>query len=409
MHNRKPDSIIPPDDKKRLEKLYTYEIINTHAEEEFDNIANLAASIFNCPSAFISFVDSDTVFFKSNLNSLKENVVPRKYSLCSLTILDNEVTMIEDASQYDDLMESPYVSPEGGIRFYAGAPLITKEGYKLGSICVIDDKPRKATESQLAILTHLSKVVMEKLESRANTKKLIEIHTEYINRTVHDMKNYLSNLLMATDLLNGVKLEKEFENLPAIINRNAKNLSSRMDYMLNLSKIESGAYTLSIQHCNISKIVEEVINNYSVVSNAKGQKIIKEFEGDIFINADCKAMTEIFENLFSNAVKYSNPGTEIIISLKENEKDILVSFKDNGQGLSENDLKNLFIRYAKLSSVPTAKESSNGVGLTIVKILVELHKGKIWAESEGKNKGTTFFVSLPKDLVLNLVSATNKN
>ena len=398
MPTRKPNSLIPSNDQKRLAKLYEYEIIDTSPEDEFDKIAKLAATIFDCPSAFITFVDTDTVFFKSNISKLPENKVPRKDSLCSLTILGNEVTVIEDASQFNDLMESPFVCQPGGIRFYAGAPLITPEGYKLGSICVIDDKPRTPTAAQLSILSELSTLVMDKLETRAANKKTMEIQTEYINRSVHDLKTYLANLLLATDLLKHANLENKFRGLPETISRNAHNLSDRMDSMLNLSRIESSAYTLFIQSCNISEQLDKVIDNYSAVSNNKGQQIVKQYGSDIVINADYKAINEIFENLFSNALKYSFLNSSIVISATGDSGSIIIGFHDEGQGLTENDMQNLFIRYAKLSSIPTGKESSTGMGLTIAKILVELHSGRIWAESKGKNMGTTFFISLSKNI-----------
>lgn len=397
MPHRKPNSLIPPNDKKRLAKLHEYEIIDTQPEEEFDKIAQLAAKIFNCPSAFITFVDTDTVFFKSKISNIPENKVAREHSLCSITILENKVTVIEDATVFEDLMESPYVCQPGGIRFYAGAPIITNEGYKLGSICVIDDKPRTATAAELEILSDLSKLVMDKLETRAENKKAIEIQTEYINRSVHDLKNYVANLIIATNLLKEVNFDKKFRQLPDILGRNALNLSHRLDYMLNLSKIESSAYKLLIKSCNISDQLDELVQDYSVLVSNKSQEVIKEYAAGIVINADCKAMNEIFENLLSNAIKYSFPNSKIIIKVEEEVEKLLISFKDEGQGLTEKDMENLFIRYAKLSPVPTGKESSNGMGLTITKILVELHSGHIWAESE-KDKGTTFFFSISKTL-----------
>jgi signal transduction histidine kinase len=263
---------------------------------------------------------------------------------------------------------------------------------------VIDDKPRTPTAAQLSILSELSTFVMDKLETRAANKKIMEIQTEYINRSVHDLKNYLANLLLATDLLKHANLENKFRGLPETISRNAHNLSDRMDSMLNLSRIESSAYTLFIQSCNISEQLDKVIDNYSAVSNNKGQQIVKQYGSDIVINADYKAINEIFENLFSNALKYSFRNSSIVISSKEDSGNIIIGFHDEGQGLTENDMQNLFIRYAKLSSIPTGKESSTGMGLTIAKILVELHSGRIWAESKGKNMGTTFFISLSKSI-----------
>ena len=106
-------------------------------------------------------------------------------------------------------------------------------------------------------------------------------------------------------------------------------------------------------------------------------------------------MQEAFENLLSNAIKYSEHGTTIAINVSINEKGLVVEFKDHGQGLTETDMERLFTKFAKLSAVPTGKEHSNGLGLSIVKMLVELHHGKVWATSDGKGKGASFFIFIP--------------
>ncbi len=141
----KPVSIIPTNDQDRLRKLHGYSILDTPPEEAFDKVARLAAQIFDTPSAFVTFVDKDRVFFKANLSPLEGNQVQRTDSLCSLAILEETVTVFDDTYQVPDLLESPHVSCQGGIRFYAGAPLKTREGYRLGTLCVVDSVPRQAT------------------------------------------------------------------------------------------------------------------------------------------------------------------------------------------------------------------------------------------------------------------------
>jgi signal transduction histidine kinase len=106
-------------------------------------------------------------------------------------------------------------------------------------------------------------------------------------------------------------------------------------------------------------------------------------------------LLEVFENLLSNAIKYSYPNTTITIAVNRSGQQAVVSFQDQGQGLSEEDMQKLFTKFARLSSTPTGKERSNGLGLAIVKTLIELQGGKVWATSAGKDKGATFFVSLP--------------
>ncbi len=112
--------------------------------------------------------------------------------------------------------------------------------------------------------------------------------------------------------------------------------------------------------------------------------------------ADATRLQDAFGNLLSNALKYANPDTAVHIYVKETEnKEVLIEFKDQGQGLLPEDMDRLFVKFAKLSATPTGKEHSNGIGLSIVKMLIELHKGKVWAESEGKDKGASFFILLP--------------
>ena len=103
----------------------------------------------------------------------------------------------------------------------------------------------------------------------------------------------------------------------------------------------------------------------------------------------------MFHNLLSNALKYSYPDSDINIFVSRNCTSVDVEFRDEGQGLDEDDINKLFTRFAKLSSKPTGKETSNGLGLSICKSFVEMHNGKIYANSPGKDMGTSFFVSLP--------------
>ncbi len=100
--------------------------------------------------------------------------------------------------------------------------------------------------------------------------------------------------------------------------------------------------------------------------------------------------------MLSNAIKYSYPGSTIKIICSSEEDNVIFEFRDKGVGLTTDDLPKLFTKFARLSSIPTAKERSNGIGLYIVKTLVQLHGGKVWAANEGKEKGSSFFISLPK-------------
>jgi signal transduction histidine kinase len=394
---QKPASIIPQNDKERLKKLHAYEILDTPSEEAFNKIAKLAAEIFDAPSAFISFVDKDRVFFKANLSSLEGNEVERKDSLCSLAILEEQATLFTDTYQNPDLMESPHVSSEGGIRFYAGAPLKTTEGYHLGTICVTDAVPREASEKQLRMLETLSSLVTDEMEQRLAAKRAIKAQEDFMNMAVHDLKNPAANIsLMADILINKAKKDDTLtREMSAKIKECVSDITSRLSGLLELSQIEEGGFRLQQEQTDLTEILKLAKKNLDLPAQQKRQTIKLETTEPIMARVDRSRVQEIFENLLSNAVKYSFPDSEIILTIKKAEKEAIVEFRDQGQGLQEEDKVKLFRKFARLSAIPTGKERSNGLGLSIVKSLVELHNGRVWATSEGKNKGASFFVALP--------------
>lgn len=392
----KPVSIIPQNDEQRLTKLYTYGILDTPSEEAFDKIAKLAAQIFDTPSAFVSFVDKDRVFFKSNISSLGENQVLRQDSLCSLAILENKLTVFSDTHQIPDLLASPHVSCEGGIRFYAGAPLKSPEGYQLGTLCVVDAVPREVTEKQLQMLETLSSIVVDELEQRRAAKKAIRIQTDLMNMAVHELKNPALNIAaLATLILKKNSGNESSHELAEHLKICSEDISTRLDSMLKLSQMEEADFKLHLEPVDVCALLTLVKNDFKLLAYQKRQVIKLQCTQPITLKADRARVREVFENLLGNAIKYAYAATEITIRARLQDDGVIVEFTDQGQGLDEQDLEKLFTRFAKLSSIPTGKERSNGLGLSIVKTLVELHKGNVWAKSEGKNKGSSFFVWLP--------------
>lgn len=158
--------IIPQNDKQRIEALRRFEILSTSAEDAFDNITRMMAQVFDTPMSFISLVDKEQVFYKSQVGPFGRDSVNRGHSLCSLTILGTEPLIIEDASGVACLQDNPYVTAEGGIRFYAGAPLITRDGYQIGTACIVDTKSRTFSEKEKSLLVSFAGLVMHEIEMK---------------------------------------------------------------------------------------------------------------------------------------------------------------------------------------------------------------------------------------------------
>ncbi|WP_447637195.1 GAF domain-containing sensor histidine kinase [Flavobacterium microcysteis] len=391
---KKPISYIPNNEALRLQKLYDYQVLDTHSEDTFDKIALLASQIFNTKNAFVTFVDEHRVYFKANIGDFQATEVPREDSLCSLAILDEKITVFNDTHIIPDLLENRFVSSPNGIRFYAGAPLKTPEGHSVGTVCVIDSVAHEVTEHQMDMLRTLADIVINKLESRLRYNTIIKSQNELMGIALHEIKNPLASISLANDIL---RLDaSKTPKMTDMIKHSVATIQNKLTDLLKLSEDEEKEQRLSIEEADLKEMLDRLINNFELLANKKNQIIELTIEESLpRINIDKTKISDVLHNLLSNAIKYSYSNTTIKIIAKKIDDFVEIEFKDQGQGLNDEDADKLFKKFAKLSSKPTGKESSNGLGLSICKSFVELHKGQIFAKSPGKELGTSFFISLP--------------
>src|ERR1043166_5455409 len=161
----------PAKEKQRLKVLWQYQLLDTVPEEVFDDLAELAARICEAPIAMITLVDEKRQWFKSKVG-VTVNETSRDISVCSHAIEQSDLFIVPDATQDDRFAENPLVTSDPKIRFYAGAPLITPDGYALGTLCVIDKVPRELRPEQQQALRVLARHVMTQLELRRHTLEL---------------------------------------------------------------------------------------------------------------------------------------------------------------------------------------------------------------------------------------------
>ena len=162
-----------PNEKKRLKVLWQYEVLDTVPEEVFDDLTELAARICEAPIALISLVDEKRQWFKSKVG-ISVNESSRNVSFCAYAIAQPDLFIVPDATMDQRFAQNPFVTSEPKIRFYAGAPLITPDGYPLGTLCVIDKVPRELRPEQKQALTILAHHVVTQLELRRRTRQLRE-------------------------------------------------------------------------------------------------------------------------------------------------------------------------------------------------------------------------------------------
>ena len=159
-------------EKERLKVLNRYEILDTPPDGNFDMLTSLASRVFNVPIAIISLVDTDRIWFKSH-HGLDIQQIGRDPGLCASAILSEEIYIIEDARNDPRTLANPLVAGDFGLKFYAAAPLTTRDGYQLGTFCIIDKRQRYINEDQKKILRDLAQVVMDELELRLEVRKKV--------------------------------------------------------------------------------------------------------------------------------------------------------------------------------------------------------------------------------------------
>lgn len=181
-------------EQSRLKELYRYHILDTKPEVELDELAEIASVICSTPMSLITMVDKKRTWHKSKYGFDTEEVI-RENSFCQHTLLNpKEVFVVEDAQLDPKFIDNPFTKGDNAIRFYAGAPLVTPRGYVLGTICVVDTKPKKITDVQKRALQILSKKAMDYLNSR----KLILLQNNSIE-------------------LNALKLKKITDSAPCVL------------------------------------------------------------------------------------------------------------------------------------------------------------------------------------------------
>ena len=172
-----------PQEAERLAAVRRYDILDTPPDGAFDRITRIAARLFQVPISIVSIVDTDRIWFKSH-HGLEFTEIPRSPGLCASAILDSKPWVLTDASVDPRSLTNPLVAGEFGLRFYAGVPLRTRDGFNLGTLCVIDHTPRPITETDIEQLTDLAAVVMDELELRRAANRELS-HKEALFKEVH--------------------------------------------------------------------------------------------------------------------------------------------------------------------------------------------------------------------------------
>jgi len=409
MKNTFATEIILPSEPQRLEALRRYKIIGTYAESSFKSIAKLVAEIFQSSIAMISLVDDEEVYFGSNVG-MDDTVGPRGESFCSLTVLKPDVNVIEDALKDPVVASNPLVCGDFGLRFYAGAPLITHDGCLIGTVCLVDTKPRKFDDHDRKVLEGLAKLVMEQIELRLQNlldreqqvlanQQLAESNArinEFINVASHELRTPVTSLKAAMQIMDRMKENPKPEmmiNMIAQSNKSLDKLTTLITDLLGSNRITQGQLNLRKTRFNFADVVDDCSEHIRVAGT---HELVAEGLIDIELEADEQQIEQVMVNLVNNAVKYAPDSKKIYIATEQLPSELKITVRDTGPGIPEEQIKHLFERYYR-ADYSGYQYSGLGLGLYISSEIIKKHGGRIGVDSI-VGTGTTFWFTLPLHL-----------
>jgi signal transduction histidine kinase len=271
-------------------------------------------------------------------------------------------------------------------------------------IAVSIENARYYRDIQAMNYTLEQKVQERTVELEKKNKRLTELNKEkndLMGIVSHDLKNPIGAVRSYAELIySGMFSGEEALSASGQIVQVSERMLDLVKNLLDMNHLESGGLQMNMVNFDIAPVVEAVVYQYHAPAEAKQITLRYSQESPTNIaSADERVLMQVLDNLVSNAVKYSPYGKYVFVRVVNTEHAVRIEIQDEGPGLSEDDKKKLFGKFARLSAQPTGGEHSTGLGLSIVKKMVEAMNGRVWCESE-LGKGATFIVELPHEKAL---------
>ena len=387
--------IIPNNENERLLDLYRTKLLDTPEEKEFNEIVMLASEVCDMPISLITLVDVNRQWFKARIG-LDATETNRDVSFCGHAILQDDIFEVPDASLDVRFSDNPLVADDPSIRFYAGMPLVTNNGNRLGTLCVIDRMPRTLTDKQRFALKVLAGNVIKIAELRMKNKQLhaiTETQKRIISIVAHDVRNPLAAIKSVIDLKQSDYIDEQTSaEMLGMVNVQMNSTLEMVDNVVNWGQLQLNNADAVFGELNVHEVVNEVLAAEVLIANKKNNKLVNQANPAATVMIDKQVLKFILRNLVSNSNKFTQDGSINIATKKDGSK-TMITVTDTGVGMSAEKAAKLFMETEKTSTLGTNNEKGSGLGLMLVKEFIDQVKGTITVESK-PGEGTKFVISL---------------
>lgn len=384
-----------PLEAERLAALYRLDIVDSQPEAAFDEIVELAGAICETPIALVSLVDKNRQWFKSAIG-LDTKETSRSLAFCAHAILQEGVFEVPDALSDVRFFDNPLVLGAPAIRFYAGAPLFTEHGLPLGTLCVIDDKPKQLTPGQTRALSILAGQVMSQMKLRQQNQNLLRLNQyreQLFSALAENLRAPVFSIAGLSKLIRdrGTRLSAEnvLQASEDILNSSCL-MYQLLDELMQWSQLSLGALIVAPAQHSLWGMVNAVCGLLDFSRDIKGITFINKLPSEIMVESDEMILKSVLRNLLSNAIKYSPMGGQITIECAQDNNRVNIMVTDQGAGVPVSVRDSIFNPPS-----PTNPNGYNhhGFGLMLSRKFLQLQGNNIYLDTS-HSPGTRFIFDL---------------
>ncbi|MGX6605229.1 GAF domain-containing sensor histidine kinase [Micromonosporaceae bacterium Da 78-11] len=394
---------LPDNEIERLAALYSLDILDTASDQDFDDIVALASNVCGVPMSLVSLLDTDRQWFKARVGTdLTET--SRDMSFCAHAILGRDLLVVPDATKDARFADNPMVEGGHGIRFYAGAPLVTTDGYALGTLCVVDKEPRRLDVEQLQALRALARQVTSQLELRRYSVALANttVRLQELERRKDDLTGLVGGELRAPLRLMSAYLDElgrtgnHDADLADLVSRaTAGHIRGFLDLMHHLTSMAEAGYgseSLHMRQIDLTQLTRRAVEAVRPIAATKQIWILNQAGGPALpIIADPVRLEQVLTHLLFAAVKYTPAGGRVRVGTDmEAGPTIHLDDMDMPDGLRPDLFPHLY--YGAIANPVDVPGPDRG--LAVAKRILDAHHATV-ALSDRPGDGTSLHVVFP--------------